>query len=67
MTIVPPSQFSKSLRTGVLIAGAFGIVTGAMAWFQAQNERRIDTEDVDRRARALAHQLFLRSCCAQAI
>ena len=57
MPIGPLSQFSKSLRTGVLIAGVVGVFTGAMAWYQAQSERRIDTEDVDRRARALAHQL----------
>jgi trehalose-6-phosphate synthase len=56
MPLGPLSKFSKSLRASALIAGVVGVVTGAMAWYQAQSERRIDTEDVDRRARALAHQ-----------
>ena len=57
MSIESFSRVSKSLRTGLLIAGTVGFVAGIVAWYQAQNERQIDTDDVDRRARALAHQL----------
>ena len=48
---------TRSVRTAVVIAGVTGVLAGAFAWYQAEAERAIDTEDVDRRARALAHVL----------
>jgi trehalose 6-phosphate synthase len=48
---------TKSLRIALLIAGVVGLVTGAMAWYQVKRERRLDLDDVDRRAHVLAHQL----------
>jgi len=57
---MPPMRLSpiwKSLRMAVLIAGAVGLVTSVMALYQVERERRIDIEDVDRRAHALEHQL----------
>lgn len=49
-------QVSKSLRVGLLVAAAAGLVVGTMAWYQVEVERQIDTEDVNRRAHAMAHQ-----------
>ena len=51
------SNASKGLRNGFLIAGIVGLVTCVMAWFQFEQERRIDLEDLDRRAHVLAHQI----------
>ena len=48
---------SRSLRVGLLVAGLIGLATGLVAWFQVEHERRIDQEDMDRRAHALAHQV----------
>ena len=48
---------ARSARTAIIIAGVIGVLAGAFAWYQAEAERAIDTEDVDRRARALAHVL----------
>jgi trehalose 6-phosphate synthase len=48
---------SKGLRIGLLIAGIVGLATGAMAWLQVEQERRIDEEDMERRSHVLAHQL----------
>lgn len=57
MALKAIAQASKSLRIGVLIAGVTGLTIGAMAWLQVQRERRIDLEDVDRRAHVLVHQI----------
>jgi HAMP domain-containing protein len=48
---------SKGFRLGLLIASVVGLVTGGMAWYQVEQERQIDLEDLNRRAHALAHQL----------
>jgi alpha,alpha-trehalose-phosphate synthase [UDP-forming] len=42
---------------GFLIAGVVGLATVGVAWFQWQTEGRIDRDDLDRRARSLAHQI----------
>lgn len=51
------SPIARGIRVGVLIAGIVGLASGAMAWLQTRTERRIDLEDQDRRAHAIAHQL----------
>jgi trehalose 6-phosphate synthase len=48
---------SKSLRIGLLVAGLAGLATGLVAWVQVEQERRIDQDDMARRAHALAHQV----------
>src|SRR5688500_15906764 len=48
---------SKSLRVGLLVAGLAGLATGLVAWYQVNQERRIDEDDMYRRAHALAHQV----------
>jgi trehalose 6-phosphate synthase len=48
---------SKSLRMGLLIAGLVGLASGVLAWYQVEQERRIDEDDMHRRALALAHQV----------
>jgi trehalose 6-phosphate synthase len=58
---------SKSLRIGLLVAGLTGLVTALVAWYQVNQERRIDEDDMARRAHALAHQVsgtVLRSLAA---
>jgi trehalose 6-phosphate synthase len=50
-------QLARSLRIGFLIAAIIGAATGTLAWHQVKEERRIDLEDVNRRAQALARQL----------
>src|SRR5688572_15414719 len=50
-------RLSRTLRFGILIAGIVGVITGAMAWQQAETERQANLEDIERRAHALAHQL----------
>lgn len=54
-----PARFTRSLAVGFLVAGVIGIVTGVFAWRQVESERRIDMEDVERRATALAQQYSL--------
>jgi hypothetical protein len=49
---------SKSLRIGLLVAGLVGLATGVVAWVQVEQERRIDLDDMDRRAHALAHPIL---------
>jgi trehalose-6-phosphate synthase/HAMP domain-containing protein len=48
---------ARSLRTALAIAGITGVLAGTFAWYQAEAERATDTEDIDRRARAIAHVL----------
>lgn len=48
---------SRSIRMAAFIAGVIGVFTGVMAWYQVERERKIDLEDVERRAHAIAHQL----------
>src|SRR3972149_5810505 len=57
MSLKAIAQVSKSLRIGLLIAGATGLAIGGMAWLQVQRERRIDLEDADRPAHVLVHPL----------
>jgi trehalose 6-phosphate synthase len=57
MTLRALGQKSKSLRIGILVASVVGLTIGAMAWYQVEQERRIDTEDMTRRAHVLAHQM----------
>ena len=56
MPIEHLSQSAKTLRAAILVAGVIGLLAGSYAWYQVGAERKIDIEDVDRRARALAHQ-----------
>ncbi len=51
------ANVSKGVRLGLLIAGTVGLATAAMAWFQVQQERSIDEEDLHRRAQVLAYQI----------
>ena len=48
---------SRSLRIALLVAGLAGLATGLVAWVQVEHERRIDEDDMYRRAHALAHQV----------
>lgn len=48
---------SRSLRAGAAIAVLVGLLALSLNWRQVQTERAIDTEDIDRRARSLAHVL----------
>ncbi|MBI5862917.1 MAG: trehalose-6-phosphate synthase [Planctomycetes bacterium] len=57
MTNADRPRLPRGTRIGLLIAAVVGLTTGAMAWFQVQRERRIDEEDLDRRAHATAHQM----------
>ena len=41
-------QLSRSLRLGLLIAGAVGLTIGVMAFQQAEAERRVNLEDIER-------------------
>jgi trehalose 6-phosphate synthase len=41
----------------VLVAGVVGVVLGFLAWLQVERERRVDLDDIDRRAHALAYQM----------
>ena len=50
-------QLARSLRLGFLIAAIIGVATGFLAWHQVEQERKIDLDDVNRRAQALAQQL----------
>lgn len=47
----------RSLRAGLLIAGAVGLLGALVVWRQMDCERAIDVDDIDRRARAIAHVL----------
>ena len=51
------SHVSKALRMALPIAGAAGLLISAMVGFQIDHERRIDMEDVDRRAALLSQRL----------
>jgi trehalose 6-phosphate synthase len=51
------SQSSKGLRIGLLVAGIVGLATACVFWIQLDYERRIDRDDLNRRARALAYQI----------
>jgi trehalose 6-phosphate synthase len=50
-------HISKSLRLGLITAGVVGLALGAMAWYQIEQERRLDMEDIERRAHELVRQL----------
>ena len=52
-------QLARSLRLGFLIAAIIGVATGFLAWHQVEQERKIDLDDVNRRAQALAQQLSI--------
>ena len=47
----------KGLRIGLVIAGIVGGIAAVFAWFQIQQESRIDQEDLNRRAVVLAHRV----------
>ena len=47
---------SKGVRIGVLVAVVVGLASSLVAWSQYQRERRIDEDDLNRRAHVLAHQ-----------
>ena len=47
----------KGARIGFLVAAVVALTAGTMAWFQVERERKIDTEDLGRRAEALARQM----------
>jgi len=48
---------TKGARIGLLAAAVAGLTIGALGWFQVKRERKIDEEDLDRRAQVLAHQM----------
>jgi len=48
---------SKPLLIGFSVAGAGCLLLGALAWFEIEHERRIDLDDLDRRAHAVAFQM----------
>jgi trehalose-6-phosphate synthase len=50
-------QLARSLRLGFLIAAIIGVAIGFLAWNQVEQERKIDLDDVNRRAQFLAQQL----------
>ena len=50
-------RFVRPVRLGLLIAAIIGIATVFFARYQIESERRIDLEDVARRAHALGQQL----------
>lgn len=53
-------QTSRALRIGLLVAGVVGLTISGMAWWLIEAERKIDIDDVNRRAHGLAHQLSYR-------
>jgi trehalose 6-phosphate synthase len=66
MTTRAHPALSRSLRLGLLIASVMGLVTGLFAWHQVDSERKIDLEDVTRRAHVLAQQMSDRASQALA-
>lgn len=65
-TSVPPgvwgsvttlARSSQALRLGIVVAGMAALVFAAVSWHQIRQERRIDEEDLSRRAALLAHRL----------
>lgn len=48
---------TRSMRAGVFVASIIGVLATAYVWRQVERERAIDIDDIDRRARALAHVL----------
>lgn len=57
MQLTARTPGARTLRAALVIAGVTGVLAGAFAWHQAEAERSIDMEDIDRRARAVAHVL----------
>jgi trehalose 6-phosphate synthase len=57
MFVNPLARLSKGTRIGLLIAATVGVATGIMSWVQFEYERRIDEEDLARRAHVLARQI----------
>lgn len=47
----------RPLRAGLLVAGVAGLIGVLFVWRQMERERAIDVDDIDRRARAIAHVL----------
>lgn len=47
----------RSLRAGLLVAGIAVVLGSLFIWGQMERERVIDVDDIDRRARAIAHVL----------
>jgi len=64
MTDTTRPKFTRSLRLGLLIAAVIGVVTGLFAWHQVDSERKIDLDDVTRRAHVLAQQISGRASYA---
>src|SRR5207247_1930294 len=60
-------QVVRSLRFGLLVAGVLGLATEIFACRQVERERRMDLEDVSRRARTLAQPVFHASLRALAL
>jgi hypothetical protein len=48
---------SKPLLIGLSVASAAGVLLGVISWFAIERERRIDLDDFDRRAHAVAFQI----------
>ncbi len=57
MALKPTFRLPNSLRMGLPIALLVGLLTSMLAWFQVEQERLNDLEEMDRRAYALAHQI----------
>jgi len=57
MALKSSFRMPNSLRMGLPIALLVGLLTSMLAWFQVEQERLNDLEEMDRRAYALAHQI----------
>ncbi len=51
------TRTSRALQMALLVSGVVGIAAAGVAWLQIRTERRIDVEDIGRRAHVLAYQL----------
>lgn len=47
----------RAMRIALIVAGGTGLVGSLLVWSQVRHERAIDIDDIDRRARAIAHVL----------
>jgi trehalose 6-phosphate synthase len=54
---VAAARMSKPFMIGLLAATAGCAIVGVLAWLEIERERRIDWDDLGRRAHALAHQM----------
>ena len=57
MAIRSISLASRGVRIGLVVAGVVGVATSFVAWKQLERERKIDEDDLSRRASVLAYQM----------